>query len=428
MKDKIGIIIQARMGATRLPGKVLLDLRGKKVLEHVVSRCKKAKVDEVIVATTTNKIDNAIFDFCKEKNIKCFRGSEDDVLDRYYQCAKEYGLKYVLRVTSDCPLIDWNIINKLIDKYFKNDLAYCRVDTDTFPRGFDCEVFSFKDLEMAFRNATKNDEREHVTIYIRKNPQNFRSGLLISEEDLSYMRLTLDTKEDYKLLKEVFKNIRNLNFENIVSYLKKNRELLKINQNIKQKKVSVNSVNKEMESICKLRKLTFEDLLLIKDWRNEQIDVLRQNKKLTNNDQLNYWNKIKNSDREKLFAIDGRDGNLVGYGGFVNLNKEYKKAEISFLLKSEIKENSNQFTVIFSETLKFLVEYGFKKLDLNRIFTETYEFRQVVISILEKLNFKKEGVLRENVFKNGKYFDSIIQSMLCDDYKKIIEYEKSKKE
>jgi len=171
---------------------------------------------------------------------------------------------------------------------------------------------------------------------------------------------------------------------------------------------------------CKLRDLKFEDLLLIKDWRNEQIDILRQNKKLTDDDQKKYWDKISNSDTEKLFAIEDKSGKLIGYGGFVNLDMKYRKAEISFLLKTEIKEDSDQHVVVFSETLKFLIAYGFRELFLNRIYTETYEFRKKHMDVLENLKFKKEGILRENIIKNGNFFNSIIHSIIIKD----LNYEK----
>jgi spore coat polysaccharide biosynthesis protein SpsF len=243
LKDKIGIIIQARMGSTRLPGKIMLDLGGKPVLLHVVERCRKANVDEVIVATTTDKKDDAIVDFCKENNVKYFRGSEDDVLDRYYQCAKKFELTHIIRVTSDCPVIDFNIINELIKKYIEGDYDYASniAENRTFPRGYDVEVFKFDILKNTKDNAKLKSEKEHVTKYIINNLKKFEVYQLDNNTDYSYIRLTLDEKEDYLLIKKVFEKLYKqnnyFNLQDVLELIKNNPTLIKINQHIEQKKV-----------------------------------------------------------------------------------------------------------------------------------------------------------------------------------------------
>lgn len=389
MQNKTGIIIQARMGSTRLPGKVLLDLNGKKVLEHVVDRCRKAKVDEVIVATTTNKIDDAIFDFCKKKKIKCYRGSDNNVLDRYYQCAKKFKLKFVLRVTSDCPLVDWTIINKLIDKYFGDNFNYCRIDTDTFPRGFDCEIFSFQDLKKSFENSTDNDEREHVTIYMRRNPQEFVPGLLVNEEDLSYMRLTLDTNSDYELLKIVFENVKKLDFIGVIAYLKDHKKLLEINQDVEQKKVNINDGSK--------KKIHVKDgFFLVKDehefWRMEPsppstfLTDFYKNQYADDLEKLNVEDKIKTLEsfvkNKTVMDIGCGDGELL---------KKFKKNNWSV---SGIEPSKN---------LKFQNDLNIINEDFEKI--KKFEKKDAVVLnyVLEHhpdpINFLKK--IKREVLKSG---------------------------
>ena len=169
---KIGAIIQARMGSTRLPGKVMMTLKNKTVLEHVIERVRQSNwIDEIIIATTTDKKDNDIEKEALKCGVKVFRGSEDDVLSRYYYAAKEYGLDIIVRITSDCPLIDSKVLDEVIQFYVdKNYDVVSNAGADlskrTYPRGLDTEVFSFKVLENAFTNAKEPYQREHVTPYI----------------------------------------------------------------------------------------------------------------------------------------------------------------------------------------------------------------------------------------------------------------------
>ena len=169
---KIGAIIQARMGSTRLSGKVMKELEGKTVLEHVIERVKQSKmIEEIIIATTVHGRDDVIESEALRCGVKAFRGSEDDVLSRYYYAAKENEIDVIVRITSDCPLIDWKIIDKVISKFMENEYdivtnAGLELEQRTFPRGLDLEVFSFSVLSNAFNNATEKYQREHVSPYI----------------------------------------------------------------------------------------------------------------------------------------------------------------------------------------------------------------------------------------------------------------------
>jgi len=203
VKGKTIAIIQARMSSTRLPGKVLMKIKGKPMLWYVVSRMKKANlIDEIIVATSKSRLDGAIVNFCEVNRIKCFRGSLQNVLARYYKCAKENNADIVVRITSDCPLIDGKLIDEGIVRFKSTRPDYLSNTIErTFPRGFDFEIFTFAALERAFLNAKDKIEKEHVTPYIWKRPRLFRLKQFNLDSDKSFYRLTVDTEEDYQVVK-----------------------------------------------------------------------------------------------------------------------------------------------------------------------------------------------------------------------------------
>jgi len=231
-------IIQARTASTRLPGKVLKIIEGKTVLEHVINRVRAAKnLDEVIVATTVKKEDLEIVKLCANLGISVFCGSEDDVLDRYYQITRLFKAKHIVRITSDCPLIDSQVIGKVIKLYFQKKADYAsNTMPETFPDGLDTEVFSFKTLKIAWKNAKLPSEREHVTPYIRKNPNIFKLVNFKSNIDLSNKRWTLDEAEDFEFIKIIYKNLypKDSLFgrKTILNYLRENPEVEKINKEI----------------------------------------------------------------------------------------------------------------------------------------------------------------------------------------------------
>ena len=233
--NKTGIIIQARMASTRLPNKIMLDLCGKPLLWHVVERCKRADIDEVIIATSTNKENDIIEEFCEKNNYKCFRGSEDDVLNRYYKAAKKFKLDIIVRVTSDCPLIAPEIINRAIDGLKKGNGDYVsNASIRSYPRGLDVEVFTFDVLEKAHKLTKDKFQREHVTAFIYNNPQMFKIGSLIVKGLLKKpdIRICVDTKEDFELLKIIYNKFYNceiIPIMKVMTFLNKNPELAKMN-------------------------------------------------------------------------------------------------------------------------------------------------------------------------------------------------------
>lgn len=227
------------MGSTRLPGKVLKKINQKTILEHVIERVKKAKlIDQIIIATTNLEEDDVISKHISNLGITVFRGSELNVLSRYYNAAKENKADIVIRITSDCPLIDSKIIDKCIQKYIDNDcdiLTNAGGQNRTFPRGLDTEVFSFEKLEYAYKNAKKNYEKEHVTTFIYSNAN--KIYYYKNEKDLSKIRVTVDTQEDFDLIKIIYNFFGDKEFylDDLERLFASNPNLYTINSEITQK-------------------------------------------------------------------------------------------------------------------------------------------------------------------------------------------------
>lgn len=231
----IGCIIQARIGSTRLPRKILKELDVKStVLDYVIEQTSTSKkIEKIIVATTNLKQDEIIADFCNKKGVSFFRGSDNDVLDRYYQCAKKYSFDTIVRITSDNPLVDPEIIDLAIEKFETGNydmVTTCHVRS--FPYGISVEVFSFQALKECWKNAKMQSEREHVITYMHNKNQNFKIFNLINEENLTYINCTVDNESDYKLVKKVIHEIKDrpILMKHIVTLFKQKPELLKINK------------------------------------------------------------------------------------------------------------------------------------------------------------------------------------------------------
>ena len=239
----IAIITQARVNSTRLPNKIFLKAKNKSFLEYHINSLKETGL-EVIVATTNNGSERPIIEFCKKNSIHSFKGEEDNVLKRFYDCAVKYKINTIIRVTSDCPFIDKDIILKGVEEYQKikhHSLIYVSNTIDrTYARGMDFEIFSFEALEDAFYNAKEFSDKEHVTPYIWKNKSNkIVIKQILDSEDNSGLRLTLDTKEDQNLLTKLIEDYdaENLSYNQIKVILNENESLRNINQHIEQKKV-----------------------------------------------------------------------------------------------------------------------------------------------------------------------------------------------
>jgi spore coat polysaccharide biosynthesis protein SpsF len=238
-------IIQARMGSTRLPGKVMKKVAGKSLLEQQLMRVGRCKMlDAVVVATTEKNEDDLIDQECQRLGIDVYRGSEDDVLSRYYYAALEYRADVIVRLTADCPVIDPVIIDRVIGYYHEHYPDYDYVSNTllrTYPRGMDTEVFSFQALEKAFHQSTDASSREHVTKYIYEHPSEFHLLNVKHYDDLSRFRWTVDTPEDFELISKIIESLvptkPDYTMKDILELFELHPEWFNINAHVEQKKV-----------------------------------------------------------------------------------------------------------------------------------------------------------------------------------------------
>jgi spore coat polysaccharide biosynthesis protein SpsF (cytidylyltransferase family) len=231
-------IIQARMASSRLPGKVLAEVAGKPVLQRVLERVQQSQlIDRVVVATSSQPENAPLEELCHQLEVPCFRGSEDDVLDRFYCAAQQHGASSVVRITADCPLIDPRIIDIVIGAYTEGNQAYdyvCNIDPPTYPDGLDTEVFSFAALEQAWRDADLRSEREHVTLYIRRHPAQFSMLNIAHSHDLSSLRWVVDEPHDLKFVQAVYAHLDDASsgMADVLRVLSEHPELANVNAGI----------------------------------------------------------------------------------------------------------------------------------------------------------------------------------------------------
>ena len=242
MNKRIVCIIQARTGSTRLPNKIFLDLGGKPVLGRVIERLlQSTTIQKIVVACPDKPEDDRISDFVTKEypTVGIFRGSEYNVLDRYYHAAKEYEADVVVRITSDCPVIDPVVVDRVVHTFLEKNVDYAAniLGERTYPRGFDTEVFSFSCLDTMWKEAREEEDTEHVTLFLRKHPERFQTINVTGKNDYSQYRLTLDTEKDYEVLQHIYNNIPAdfLDLDHISSYLQKNQSVVAINKDILQK-------------------------------------------------------------------------------------------------------------------------------------------------------------------------------------------------
>ena len=247
-------IIQARMGSSRLYGKVLRKVGGRELLEVMILRVMQSKLlDNVVIATTTHSRDDIIVEFCCARGVNVFRGPEENVLERYYQVAKKLKAVTVVRMTADCPLIDPEIIDLTIKAHLESGADYTGNQIKrTFPRGLDVEVMKFSALEDARNHATKDFEREHVTPFIYTHSERFKLKSFESEKDMGHHRWTVDTDEDFALIKCVFKHFQGreteIRIDEIYDFVEANPDVFSLNSHIVQKGDFSNLTEKSIPS------------------------------------------------------------------------------------------------------------------------------------------------------------------------------------
>ncbi len=233
-------IIQARMGSTRLPGKVLTDLNGQPVLSRVVDRVRRASsVRRVVVATTSSATDEPLVSECRRIGVPCFRGSERDVLDRYFQATGHFGCEAVLRITADCPLIDPELIDELIAAFTQQQPDFaCNVAPRAYPRGLDAEVFTAEALQRAWELARAPHQREHVTAIFYERRDLFRMISMRGDCDYSHYRWTLDTADDLRLIRAIYEHfagVREFGWRDVIALMQQRPELEHMNAHVVQK-------------------------------------------------------------------------------------------------------------------------------------------------------------------------------------------------
>lgn len=247
---KTTIMIQARLGSSRLPQKVLAKIQGKPMIWHVINRVKKIKnIEQIVLITTANDSDKILLDIAKQQHIFGFAGSEDDVLKRHYDCAVKFNADPIIRITSDCPLIDPKLSSDVLQFYLDNNFDYVsNTINPTFPDGLDTEIFSFNALSQAHKNAKLFSEREHVTTFFIKHHEIFSISDFSSSINLSQLRWTVDRIQDLDFVQQIYhhmapKTIFSMN--EILDIIKKYPGLSKINNNIKRNEGYLKSLEKD---------------------------------------------------------------------------------------------------------------------------------------------------------------------------------------
>ena len=234
----ITAIVQARMGSVRLPGKVMAEIAHKPMLWHVIERLKRAEsVHSVVVATTTQESDEPLLKLAEDSGAAAYAGSPEDVLDRYYQAARHFGGDAIVRITADCPLLDPHVTDRVVRRYLAGDCDYvANTLRRTYPDGLDVEVFSYEALERAWKEASLASEREHVTPYIWKNPEEFRLAGVENNLDLGSLRWAVDESEDLEFVRQVYKGLQGKGhifyMQDILNLLEERPDLKEINQHI----------------------------------------------------------------------------------------------------------------------------------------------------------------------------------------------------
>jgi spore coat polysaccharide biosynthesis protein SpsF len=237
--------IQARMSSTRLPGKVMLPILGRPMLELMIERLRRVKqINAVVVATTTDQSCDVIESLAHRLGVGCYRGSEEDVLDRVLQASRAAKADVIVETTGDCPVIDPEAIDRVIDTFLVSDVDYCsNILERTYPRGMDVQVFPLAVLEQVATLTQDPADHEHVSLYIYRHPERFRlrnvsSGLL---PEAAQLRLTVDTQDDFELIKRIYEHLYrdkpDFGLADILDLCRQHPELTALNQHVQQKVV-----------------------------------------------------------------------------------------------------------------------------------------------------------------------------------------------
>lgn len=344
---KVIIVTQARMQSTRLPGKVLKTVLGKTMLSYHVERLKRAKrVDEVVVATSRELVDDLVVQECEKLSTRVFRGSESDVLERYHLAAQDLKADVVVRVTSDCPFVDPELIDELVKAFLSSEYDYLSNNRlPTYPHGLDAEVFSVSALRKAFESDKNPESREHVTPFITSHPKEFKIGSFVNEQDpkgllgLNQHRWTLDYAEDFELIRQILEAIYPANprftWKDVLSHVESHPELKNINAHRAKSIPSVGQVEREYEESSK----EAENFKKLK-WGSEEslVNRLKLVSKIIDWERVESWIDIGCGTGE-IFRLAPQPKTLMNICGidlttsFIEpLQSEFDSSQYSFLI------------------------------------------------------------------------------------------------
>lgn len=245
-------IVQARMSSNRLPGKVMKEILGKPMIGHLLERLSLPKrIDKIILATSDLSENDELCEYMQIIGVNVYRGSEEDVLDRFYQAAKQYNPEAIVRITGDCPLIDPKVCDEVIEAFKKSKFDYAKMGP-TFAEGLDCEVFTLQALEKAWKEAELKSEREHVTLYFYNHPNLFRTLILNNKTDDSRYRLSVDEERDFQVVKAVFEHFKQKGktyffINEIKTFLDANSHIFEVNAGIVRNEGLIKSLKNDQK-------------------------------------------------------------------------------------------------------------------------------------------------------------------------------------
>lgn len=398
--SKVVVIVQARMGSTRLPGKHMKEVLGKPLLAYLIERLQNVKeADQVVIATTKNIKDDVLVDFCRSQNVSVFRGDEEDVLDRYLQAAITFQADIIVRVCADCPLIDPSIIDKAIHLFHSSgfDLV-TNAKERTFPRGMDVEVFSFQALKNAAGHAKLTEEREHVTPYFYKHPDVFKIYSLIHSTDQSLYRWTVDTEKDLELISHLIETLypqkKDFNLEDLLCLIKTNPHWSGINQEVQQKAVSIMP---EVLLDLQIVRPVEEDVKQVFKWRNDP-----QTLKMSFHSQPKVWESYFFSFLKESYCFPDLPPLFV-------LNREVR---IAFLSLSPIASPQNKSRKCCKLSINLAPEHRGKGLGkhcllLAREFAKQQGYDEIYAEI-KKTNSASKKAFEEAGFQSIGDFEKIV--------------------
>lgn len=427
MERKIIALIQARTSSKRLPKKVLMKTVNKPIIIHQLQRTVKSKyIDDLVLLTSDKKDDDELANIVTSSGFNIFRGSELNVLERFYKSLEEYNLKsddIIVRLTGDCPIHDSHIIDESIIAFLNNNCDYLsNAIAPIYPDGLDVEVFFYDTLKKAYENATEPIDLEHVTPYIR-NSNSFKVMELEKTPLYPDWRLTVDEPKDFILIDKIFNHFENSDFSflDVVRFIEDNLDLLKLNKNYIRNEGFLHPENDSRERYkvsqgnqIYIREIEYSDVNeSYYNWMNDP-EVNRymetRHSSQTIIEIYNFVKKIKEDTNSILFAICDNSDKHIGNIKIGPINPIHKKADISFF----IGEKSYWSKGCTYEAVSLVKEYAFDVLKLHKLCAGVYENNIASVKMLERNGFKIEGIKKKEGLVDNKWSDIYILGIIND--------------